>query len=309
MKVERGDRRLLMFQEIEKGGSGEEIAEKAGVSRTAVWKFVRRLDELGYEVEVDRRRGYRLVSSPDPSPFHMALAALKIPGVERYYHFEEVDSTNRFAKEVSNAVVFSESQSSGRGRLGRRWESGRGGVYMSLSLNMSIPVSEIPKVTLLTGLAVCKALEEYGARIKWPNDVLVGGKKVSGILSEFVGEEMAAKVVVGIGVNVRNRVPDSLRDRAISLHEVDESVRITDIFTRICEQLSNLLSAFPQKWGEILEEWKRLSDTIGREVRVSLYGEEVVGKAVDVDADGGLIVVSGEGRRKVISGECFYTNY
>ncbi|NOY11166.1 MAG: biotin--[acetyl-CoA-carboxylase] ligase [Archaeoglobi archaeon] len=309
MKVERGDRRLLMFQEIEKGGSGEEIAEKAGVSRTAVWKFVRRLEELGYEVEVDRKRGYRLVSSPDPSPLHMALAALKIPGVERYYHFEEVDSTNRFAKEVSNAVVFSESQSSGRGRLGRRWESERGGVYMSLSLNMSIPVSEIPKVTLLSGLAVCRALEEYGARIKWPNDVLVGGKKVSGILSEFVGEEMAAKVVVGIGVNVRNRVPDALRDRAISLHEVDGNVRITDIFTRICEQLSNLLSAFPQKWGEILEEWKRLSDTIGREVRVSLYGEEVVGKAVDVDTDGGLIVVSGEGRRKVISGECFYTNY
>ncbi|WP_456369733.1 biotin--[acetyl-CoA-carboxylase] ligase [Geoglobus sp.] len=309
MKIDLNDRRLQIFQELVKGGSGEEIAERLGVSRVAVWKFVKRLEELGYRVSVSRRGGYRIVESPDPSPFDMAIAAGKIPGVRRFIYLPETDSTNRVGREEENAIIFAESQTSGRGRLGRRWESGAGGIYTSITLNLGVPVSDIPKVTLLSGLAVCRALRRYGARIKWPNDVLINGRKVSGILSEFTGEEMAAKVIIGIGINVRNRIPEELKGKAISLAEIDDGVSITEVFSDLCSEMATLLRKFPDEWSEILEEWKALSDTLNREVRVSIYGEEVRGTAVDVDEDGGLIVRTRDGLKKVISGECFYTNY
>lgn len=307
MKIELDDRRLEIFRELENGCGGEEIAKKFGLSRTAVWKFVNKLEELGYEIE--RRRYYRIVSKPDPSPFDMAIAVREIPGIKEFYYFHEIDSTNSFAKKLENSAVFAEIQTSGKGRVGRRWESEKGGIYFSVSLNLSLPVHEIPKITLLSGLAVARTLESYVARIKWPNDVLVNGKKVSGILSEFVGEELSSKVVVGIGINVKNPIPDFLRDRAISLAEVNQNVRITDVFKDLCRNLGDLLSKFPDNWNEILEEWKKRSDTLGKDVEVRIGGEVYKGKALDIDMDGGLVIES-EGRRdKIISGECFYTNY
>lgn len=309
MKLELDNRRLQIFRELEKGSSGEEIAEKFGISRVAVWKFVKRLEEIGYKVKTERPEGYKIVSSPDPSPFHMAMAAMQIPGIERFIYMGEVDSTNRLAKKVSNAAVFAETQTSGRGRLGRAWSSEKGGIYTSFSLNVTLPVSEIPKITLLFGLAVCKALESYGAKIKWPNDVLINGKKVSGILSEFTGEDLSARVVVGVGINVKNRVPEELKNRAISLAEVDEGVSITGIYGRVCKEISILLNSFPDRWTNILNEWRLKSDTLGRSVRINLHSELIEGVAVDVDEDGGLVVKTREGLRKIISGECFYTNY
>ena len=309
MRIEFDDRRLRIFQELERGSSGERIAEMFGISRVAVWKFVRRLEEMGYTIEVDRRDGYRITGTPDPSPYHMALSAMKIPGVRKFVYLREVDSTNRVAKELDSALVFAEAQTSGRGRLGRNWVSERGGIYMSASMDFRVPVSEIPKITLLFGLAVCRALEEYGARIKWPNDVLVRGKKVSGILSEFTGEDLAAKVVVGVGINVKNRIPEELKDRAISLSEVSEDVSITGTFSRVCEEISKLVNGFPENWSAILDEWRAKSDTLKREVRVNLHGEVIEGVALDVDEDGALIVRTRKGLERVISGECFYTNY
>lgn len=309
MKIELSDQRIQIFQELEGGCSGEEIAEKFGISRVAVWKFVKRLEEMGYRVKTDRREGYRIIGSPDPSPFHMALAAKQIPGIERFIYLKETDSTNRMAKEISNAVIFAETQTSGRGRLGRAWSSEKGGIYTSISLNIRLPVNEIPKITLLFGLAVCRALEDYGAKIKWPNDVLIKGKKVSGILSEFVGEELSSMVVVGIGINVKNRIPEELRGKAISISEVDERVSITRTFEGVCREISYLLRIFPEKWRDILEEWRLRSDTLGKKVKINMHGEIVEGIAKDVDGDGGLIVDTGKELRKIISGECFYTNY
>ncbi|AIY90840.1 biotin--[acetyl-CoA-carboxylase] ligase [Geoglobus acetivorans] len=307
MKIELNDRRLDMFTELKKGASGEELAKKFGVSRTSVWKFVHKLEETGYILE--RRPKYRIVSKPDPSPFDMALALKEIPGLQNFHYFREVDSTNRLAKEVENSAVFAETQSAGRGRIGRKWESQRGGLYVSFSLNLSIPVNEIPKLTLLAGVAVAKTLENYGARIKWPNDVLINDKKVSGILSEFVGEELSARVIIGIGINVKNEIPDHLRDKAVSLKEIDESVSITDVFVRLCRNLSELMKRYPSEWESILGEWKGLSSTIGKHVVIDAGGRRYMGMAMDIDIDGGLIIRTERGNEKIISGECFYTNY
>ena len=232
-----------------------------------------------------------------------------IKDMENFYYFNEIDSTNRFAKKVDRSVVFAEKQNEGRGRLGRRWESEKGGLYMSISLNLSLPVTEIPKITLMSGLAVCKALEKYNPRIKWPNDVMINGKKVSGILCEFIGEELSSKTIVGIGINVRNQIPEGLKDKAINLEEVDKNVTITETFKLLCTEFGRLYESFPENWEEILEEWKRRSDTLGRFVRIKIGNRSFSGKAVDIDSDGGLVVETANGREKIISGECFYTNY
>ncbi len=308
MRIALNDRRLEIYTEFLRGVRIEDVTEKYGISRVSVWKFSKKLEELGYNVERGRK-GYRISEKPDPSPLDMAISAGQIPGIDEFHYFSEIDSTNRFAKENERCAVFAERQTKGRGRVGRRWESNKGGIYFSISLNLNIPVTEIPKITLIGGLAVCRALEKYSAIIKWPNDVLINGKKVCGILSEFVGEELSSKIIMGIGVNVKNRIPEYLRDKAISLAEIKPDVQITDVFDELCRSLGIYLRMFPERWDEILEEWKKRTDTIGKVVEISAGNQKFSGRAVDIDRDGGLLVESDGRVVKVISGECFYTNY
>lgn len=307
MRIALNDKRLEIYSDLKKGLSGEDIARKYGISRVAVWKFVKKLENLGYVVS--REKGYKIVDAPDPSPFDLALICKKIRFLKDFYFFDVIDSTNRFAKETNNSIVVARKQTSGRGRLGRRWESEEGGLYMSISMDLEIPIAEIPKLTLLSGLAVCRALDKFGAKIKWPNDVLINGKKVCGILSEFVGEELSSKVVIGIGVNVKNDVDESLN--ALSLKDVDSNVSINEVFSGICIEFNKLIEDFLKgKWREIVEELRRRSDTIGRYVKVSVAGKIYEGYAIDIDEDGALIIRKSEGDyERVISGECFYTNY
>ncbi len=307
MRIKLDDKKLDIYLELKKGESGEKIAKKFGLSRVAVWKFVKKLEEFGYIIS--RKGGYRILSIPDPSPFDMALACRKMDFVKDFYFFEKIDSTNKFAKDVSDAIVFAKKQSSGRGRLGRKWESEEGGLYMSLSLNLKIPISEIPKLTLLSGLAVCRALKDYKAKIKWPNDVIVEGRKVCGILSEFIGEELSSKVVIGIGVNVKNEIPKWLENKAIALKEISP-IEINEVFSKICFEINSLLKDFLNgKWDEIVEELREKSDTIGREVKISVANREYRGLAVGIDSDGALIIERDGKLERIISGECFYTNY
>ena len=308
MKIGLKDRRLEIYEDFIRGARIENITEKYGISRISVWKFSKKLEDLGYIVERGRK-GYRIAGKPDPSPFDMALSVRNIPGIDEFYYFHEIDSTNRFSKENERCAVFAEEQTKGKGRVGRRWESGRGGIYFSISLNLNIPIADIPKITLIGGLAACKTLENYSARIKWPNDVLMNGKKVCGILSEFVGEELSTKIVMGIGINVRNKIPENLREKATSLAEIDPDVTITDLFDKLCRCLGSYLRMFPNRWDEILEEWKKLSDTIGKQVEVAVGNQKYVGIAVDIDRDGGLMIDRDGEIVKAISGECFYTNY
>ncbi len=308
MKIRLDDRRLDIYREFLKGIKVEETSVKYGISRISVWKFSKKLEDLGYVIERGRD-GYRIVEKPDPSPMDMALYTKHIPGIRTFYFFNEIDSTNRFAKENEMCVVFAEKQTEGKGRVGRKWESEKGGIYFSISLNLTIPITEIPKITLMSGLAVCKTLEIYSAKIKWPNDVLINGKKVCGILSEFVGEELSTKVIIGIGINVKNSIPDYLKDRAISIAEIDPDAKITDIFGKLCVNFGSYLKIFPEQWDRILEEWKKCSDTIGKKVEVNVGNQKLVGIAVDIDKDGGLLIEQDGKVEKVISGECFYTNY
>lgn len=291
--------------------SGFKIAKELGVSRTAIWKAIIKLKEMGYEVETRKGKGYRLLKKPEISVYEVASTLKKINGIndliEEIYYYKEIDSTNEIAKKIgkSKVLVFAEKQIAGKGRLGRKWFSEYGGLYFSIALMPGLSIDDVPKITLTTGLAVCEALNELGlnARIKWPNDVLIGRKKVCGILCEIVGEVESPLVIVGIGVNVKNGIPRDLKDKATTIKEFKDLL-LLDVFKKIIEKFKlNYKMLIDGEWDTIRWRWIEKSDTIGRDVVVKVGNKEYSGKATSIDEDGGLVL---DGKTKVYSGECFY---
>ena len=292
-----------VIKRLKEGISGEKIAEMLGVSRTSIWKFVRRLEDFGYVVERRRGVGYRIVKSPDLSPYEVALICRDIDLIDEVYYYTVTDSTNQRAKEVAKPKVMfiAERQTRGRGRYGRTWMSEVGGLYFSITLPQELPIEDVPKLTLTTGVAVAKALN---GSLKWPNDVLYKGRKLCGILCELLGEVENPLIVVGIGINVNNPTPKE----GISLKEIyGREVSRVDVLRKVLKSFEDyyyrLLNG---DWIEIREEWKTLSETLGRYVIVRTANRTYSGLAVDLDEDGGLIIKSDHDFVKVFSGDCFY---
>ncbi|MET1124154.1 MAG: biotin--[acetyl-CoA-carboxylase] ligase [Archaeoglobaceae archaeon] len=271
-----------------RASSGEEIAAELGVSRVAVWKYIGRMRKY-INIAARSGRGYEIRGEADPNPYAVARVAFEHLGVEEVRYYDVVDSTNERARSVAkpNLLFFAEQQTAGRGRWGRSWSSEKGGLYFSLTLSPRF--EELHRVTIVAGLAVARALD---AELKWPNDVLVEGKKVCGILCELAGSYEEPVVVVGVGVNVRNRYPGaaSLCDYGIC--------SVNEVFERIARQFA-IVSKL--SWDETISEYRKLCTTIGRRVRVRTPSGVIEGVA-DVDDDGSLIVNG----KKVLVGECVH---
>jgi BirA family biotin operon repressor/biotin-[acetyl-CoA-carboxylase] ligase len=303
MRIKEDSKIFQTFKLIEEGSSGESVAKQLGISRTAVWKAVEKIREYGYTIESKRRVGYRIASKPEISPFEVAKIVFNSVRdiVEEIWYFRITDSTNQRAREYGRAGVlfFAEEQMAGRGRMGRRWESRKGGLYFSITLKPVLDINDIPKLTLTTGLAVAKAVN---GRIKWPNDVLIDGKKVCGILCELAGEVENPVTIVGVGINVKNEIPEDLKDRAARLIDFgDYSLlgTLKSVLESFYTHYHRLLSG---EWSDLRREWIELSDCIGRKMRVVTASKTYEGVAEDIDEDGALIL-SG---KRIYAGECFY---
>jgi len=232
----------------------------------------------------------------------------------------EIDSTNKSAKELAldgareGTVVIAETQTKGRGRLGREWVSPTGGLWFSLILRPKLRPSEAVKLTFVAGLAVAKVLREMfdlKVETKWPNDVLVNGRKICGILTEMnTTGETVNFVVVGVGVNtnfdVEKAFPEHLRRVATSLeNELGRKVRLEELFRGLLERLENLYELFTKEgFNSILEEWKNHAGFLGRQVEVTSPTEKLSGLALDVDHDGALVLRLEDGTiRRVFVGD------
>jgi BirA family biotin operon repressor/biotin-[acetyl-CoA-carboxylase] ligase len=300
------DKMLKLLDMLNKGTSGQKIAEELGVSRTNIWKMISKLKELGYEISAKRRVGYKLIRSPDISVYEVARVCYDIRDIIREIHYYDItDSTNLRAKELkkTGVLVIAERQTAGRGRFGRTWISEIGGLYFSITLPKSMPIEDVPKITLMSGVAVAEAI---GGKIKWPNDVLICGKKVCGILCEIAGEVENPTIIVGIGINVNNPVPKELN--AISLKEAygREFSRV-EVFEKVIKKFAKYYRMLiNNEWRAIRKRWKELSDTLGRYVVVRVADREFRGLAIDIDEDGGLILDCDGKIERVFSGECFY---
>ncbi|MCJ7575325.1 MAG: biotin--[acetyl-CoA-carboxylase] ligase [Dehalococcoidia bacterium] len=289
--------------------SGEALSHQLGTSRVSIWKHIRGLKEDGYVIEASAK-GYRLVSSPD------LLLPYEFPGLEqRIHYFPEIGSTMDAARELAKkgagegTIVIAEVQTRGRGRLSREWLSPEGGIYFTLVLRPRISPAYAPRINLMAGIAVAVTIKElYGlkAELKWPNDVLIEGKKVCGILAEMDAETDVLNFVnVGIGINVNTSLPrfektaTSLKD-ALG-REISRKKFLSALAVEIERWLPLLMKA------DLLEEWRRLSATLNRDVRIMSLGEEVTGQAMDIDATGALLVKDKAGSlRTVLVGDCIH---
>jgi BirA family biotin operon repressor/biotin-[acetyl-CoA-carboxylase] ligase len=302
--------------------SGEALAQKLGISRVAVWKQIQRLKDMGYEIIANQNLGYCLISRPDlliPQEVQRRLFT-KYIGKEVYY-FPELKSTNIIAKEKAlhraegvneGTLIIAGRQSVGKGRLGREWFSPAGGIWLSIILYPKLPPSYIPRITLMTAVAIVNAIKictQIESQIKWPNDILINEKKVCGILTEMSAElDIINWVVVGIGINVNidhREFPEGIQENAISLKEVSGKevlqVKMVQIFLQEFEKYYESLKR--REFSSILKEWKLYSHTLGRKIRVDMGERIVEGEAVNINEEGALILKKENGELvEIISG-------
>ncbi len=233
-------------------------------------------------------------------------------------YFKETESTNIIAREIARSVkegtvIIAESQTHGRGRMGRKWISPEGGLWLSIILKPEIEPLHAPRITFLAGLAVAKTISSYGlvARIKWPNDILIKGKKVSGILTEMeAGIDQIDYCIVGIGIdaNVDTELfPEEIRESSTSLKkELGKSINRVEFVQGLLERFEALYLRFKSDgFSSILEEWRNISATIGEWVKVTTRTRIIYGEAIGVDGEGALILETDEGKlEKIIAGTC-----
>ena len=288
--------------------SGEEISQSLKVSRAGIWKYIQELRECGYTIEAVPHFGYRLVSVPDKIfPWEIAFdLGTRYLGKRIIYH-DTVASTmdEAFKLGVQQAqegtLVCTEGQTKGRGRMGRKWMSPKGkGIYASFLLRPELAVADVAVLTLLVAVAIGEGIRKVSAidaRIKWPNDILVGKRKLAGILTELNAEMDRIKfVVVGIGINI-NAIALQLPPEATSLKiETGKNFSRVNIFQEVLRSLENWYEVL-KKGGSapILKRWKELSAMMGQRVRIKDLGNFIEGEAVDLADDGGLLIKKDNG--------------
>jgi len=293
--------------------SGEVLAKELYVSRTAVWKAIQRLKKEAFEVQATKK-GYFLRYKDLLLPSRLNELVSRLILWEKVVYKFEVSSTMDVAKELAErgdkAIVIAEKQTAGRGRLSRSWKSDLGGLWITLILLDKRPLKSTLVFPFLSALAVAKALKEtynLSPTLKWPNDVLLSEKKVAGILLEVKGEaDLMDYALIGIGVNLNNKVSqEPFEQKAISVSEcLGEKVDRFAFLSSLLQNFEALYLNFSMQ--EILREWKSLSSTLGRPVKVRTLNESFEGLALDLDDDGTLLVQTETGIRKVYSGDCFY---
>lgn len=299
--------------------SGEYLSRMLGVSRTAVWKVIKRLREEGYIIDSVTNKGYCLKGKPDfldeniiGRDINTAVIGTKIEVLKT------VDSTNEEIKRraangaKSGLIIAAECQTGGKGRFGRKWESESGeGIYFTFLLRPGLPPADIASITLAAGYAVCEALREYSgveAKIKWPNDIVINNKKVCGILTEMAAQmDMVDYVAVGIGINVNNKsFSEDIKWKSTSVFI--ETGKLTErnlLFREVIKKLDLIISEFLTGIPEERKtHFKELCITLGRSVTAMRGGTEIKGTAVDVSSGGDLIIRQSSGELvSVNSGE------
>lgn len=311
----------LLLENPQEFVSGEEISRRLSVSRTAVWKQINKLREAGYEFEAVPHKGYRILRKPERLDMLSLVKAMKTQTMgKKVKVLESTVSTQEEARRLAEegaaegTIVIAEEQTGGKGRMGRKWFSPKGkGVWMSLVLRPKQPMHYMPQLTLMTGVAVCRAVRRVSgvmAGLKWPNDLLAGGRKISGILLESaVEDEHVRYCIAGIGISVnleREDYPEELTGVATSLKiESGEPVDRTALIAAVLEEFEKLYALYQQEgFGPIATLWEALSVTLGKPVTVNTANGAVQGVAEKLDPSGALLVATEDGQHiPIFSGD------
>jgi BirA family biotin operon repressor/biotin-[acetyl-CoA-carboxylase] ligase len=302
--------------------SGQLLSERMSMTRSAVWKQVKTLKAEGYVIEASPRKGYRLCGVPDLLLMQEVRDGLatRVFGRMETRHFRQTDSTNLQAKELAargapeGTLVVAEEQTQGRGRRQRTWFSPpQQGIYASLILRPAIPPTEAPRITLLAAVAAADtllALTPLAVKIKWPNDILVGRRKIAGILTEIsTGMDTVDYMVIGLGLNVNipaGDFPEAFRSQATSiLAETGAFFPRPLLLRRYLEYFEYYYDIFhSQGFEPVMQRWKALTEMLGRRIKVDTIGRQHVGEVSDFDQDGFLILRDDGGESiRIFSGD------
>ncbi|WP_026676975.1 biotin--[acetyl-CoA-carboxylase] ligase [Fictibacillus gelatini] len=291
--------------------SGQQISDQLNCSRTAIWKHIAELRKQGYQVEAAPKKGYRILSSPDAVTADEISIRLKTEKFGRQIVSKEsVSSTQEIAHKLSHekceegTLVVADEQTGARGRMGRPWQSPKGsGIWMSLILRPEIPLQRAPQLTLLTAVAVVKAIHKVtglNAEIKWPNDILINGKKVVGILTELQAEaDRINSVIIGIGMNVNlssDELPDEIRGIATSLQiETGQAIRRADLIAAVMKEMELLYKQYLQEGFHLIKLlWESYALSLGKRIKVRTISGEFEGFAKGITDEGVLLLEDDE---------------
>jgi len=313
---------LRALRDVPNGVSGTDLARTLGISRAAVWARFDELRALGYEIVASPHNGYRLVGTPDLLDSDDIQARLPVNHVigREIRVYAKTTSTNDLVGRLcrdgarEGVVIFAEAQTKGRGRQGRTWVSPAGkGLWFSILLRPRASLQAATQLTVAAATALLRAVEAQtgvAASIKWPNDLLAGGRKLAGILTEISAEAGGSQgAVVGIGLNVNITAPEfpaELRERVTSLKiETGRDINRGDLAVAILGELDRDYGKIQEgRFEEIAEEWRERCGTIGREVRIRAGGRIIAGRAESLDSEGALLVRTRHGLlERVLSGD------
>jgi len=301
--------------------SGVGIANALGISRATVNRVVRRLVSRGFAIEVHPRLGYRLMNIDDISIASRYVSIIDTHIKFSIYYLETCSSTQDVADSLARegvsegTVVISEKLTRGRGRMGRHWIADKGGLWLSIVFRPK-EMRYIHLMSIAVGVAVANTIKQLlniDAKVKWPNDILVNDKKVAGILVEGkVEADRVHYLVVGIGINVNNDLPEELKENATTLKEIiGRQIPRVPILITLLKNIDEIYRELSRDAKErVLDLWRSLSATIGRMVKVITHGEEIIGIAEDIDRDGSLIIRKPDGSKtKIYAGDVIHLRY
>ena len=320
---------IRMFKEKDGFVSGEEMSRRLGITRAAFWKKIKALRERGYEIEGSTAKGYRLIKTPEFSVEELKILVKGDFGKEIIFH-ESLDSTNTLAMELAEkgghhgthgTVVIADRQLKGKGRLGRTWFSlPQCNIYMSVIVRPEIEPKDATLLTIMSAISCARAIRNstgIEVKIKWPNDLMVSERKLGGILTEMKSDQdRIIFAVIGIGINVNSSLdafPPEVRAVAASVMEelrekgYSQEISRTLIIAAILNELERWFKVLI-KGGRIqlINEWKKLSSTLGRKVKVVSGKDTFSGIAEDIDDEGMLILrLPSGGLKKISAGDVF----
>ena len=306
--------------------SGQDLSDVLRISRVAVWKHIKKIQSLGYNVESKQKLGYKLISNSElllPWEITSNLKT-KIIGKQAYY-FDSIDSTQnqalKMAQDVANngTVIVAAKQTEGKGRDGRKWISPKGGIWISIILHPKFDISITTLFPIASSLALSIAIEKVFSikpELKWPNDLTINGKKVAGMLVDVSLESNKIEnLVLGVGINFdvnAKQIEKSLKGTpnfygVASLSDQKQNIKPVQLVQTFLLELEKIYKALNEKQiKKIITEWTSRSSTIGKNVELNTVDSKIKGKAIKIDNDGSLIVSDNNKIHKVIAGDIIH---
>ena len=306
--------------------SGQDLSDVLRISRVAIWKHIKKIQDLGYTVESKQKLGYKLTENSDILFPWEVTSELKTKLIgQKAYYFDSIDSTQNQALKIANepenngAVIIAATQTGGKGRTGRKWISPKGGIWFSIILHPKFDISITTLFPIASSLALSKAIEntfEITPELKWPNDLTIKGKKIAGILVDAAFESNKIEsLVLGVGINFNvdiKAIKKTLKDTpnfygVSSLSEQNKKVKPIQLVQNFFVELEKIYELLNKKQTKkIISEWTKRSSTLGKNVEINTTDGKIKGKATKIDEDGALIISNKNKTEKVIAGDIIH---